>query len=297
MLYRIEAGLFPHLDDTIGRKTAASIREALGIPVKSVRTIKVFTLEGLDAQQVNTLMAKSVLHDPVLQAVSLSPLPLPEEGTSWIIEVGYRPGVTDNEGRTARDTAALVLGIEDRSSLAVYTSIQYRLHGPLTEEQVTRIARDLLANELIQRFEIKSRAQWDADPGFAPKAARVTGASCDEVNIVPLSSMSDAQLMEVSQKNTLALSLEEMTKIKNWFSSPEVAAQRKERSHRRRARSARPDVVGTLQAQDFRVQDFLHRQGSRDQRNNQQPLQNLHHEHDQADPREPRRQGFLPFRV
>ena len=133
MLYRIEAGLFPHLDDTIGRKTAASIREALGIPVKSVRTIKVFTLEGLDAQQVNTLMAKSVLHDPVLQAVSLSPLPLPEEGTSWIIEVGYRPGVTDNEGRTARDTAALELGIEDRSSLAVYTSIQYRLHGPLTE--------------------------------------------------------------------------------------------------------------------------------------------------------------------
>lgn len=77
MLYRIEAGLFPHLDDTIGRKTAASIREALGIPVKSVRTIKVFTLEGLDAQQVNTLMAKSVLHDPVLQAVSLSPLPCP----------------------------------------------------------------------------------------------------------------------------------------------------------------------------------------------------------------------------
>ena len=121
-----------------------------------------------------------------------------------------------------------MLGIEDRSSLAVYTSLQYRLHGPLTEEQVTRIARDLLANELIQRFEIKSRAQWDADPGFAPKAARVTGASCDEVNIVPLSSMNDAQLMEVSQKNTLALSLEEMTKIRDWFSSPEVAAQRKE---------------------------------------------------------------------
>lgn len=62
-----------------------------------------------------------------------------------------------------------MLGIEDRSSLAVYTSIQYRLHGPLTEEQVTRIARDLLANELIQRFEIKSRAQWDADPGLRPQ--------------------------------------------------------------------------------------------------------------------------------
>ena len=131
----------------------------------------------------------------MLPSVSLSPVPLPEEGTSWIIEVGYRPGFTDNEGRTARDTAALVLGIEDGSSLAVYTSIQYRLHGPLTEEQVTRIARDLLSNELIQRFDIKSRAQWDAAPGFTPKAARVTGDSCDHVNLVPPSPIHDAQLM------------------------------------------------------------------------------------------------------
>ena len=62
-----------------------------------------------------------------------------------------------------------MLGIEDRSSLAVYTSIQYRLHGPLTEEQAPASPRPP-RNELIQRFEIKSRAQWDADPGFAPKA-------------------------------------------------------------------------------------------------------------------------------
>ena len=125
MLYRIEAGLFPHLDDTIevrengGSVDVAKMSEALGIPVKGVRTVKVFTLEGLDAQQVNALMEKSVLHDPVLQTVSLSPLPLPEEGTSWIIEVGYRPGVTDNEGRTARDTAALVLGMAKAVSLVL----------------------------------------------------------------------------------------------------------------------------------------------------------------------------------
>ena len=73
MLYRIEAGLFPHLDDTIGRKTAASIREALGIPGKSVRTIKVFTLEGLDAQQVNTL--KRAARSGVAGRIPFSPAP------------------------------------------------------------------------------------------------------------------------------------------------------------------------------------------------------------------------------
>ena len=78
MLYRIEAGLFPHLDDTIGRKTAASIREALGIPAGKIalRTIRVSTLEGLDAQQVNTLMAKSVLHrSGVAGRIPVSPAP------------------------------------------------------------------------------------------------------------------------------------------------------------------------------------------------------------------------------
>ncbi len=224
MLYRIEASLFPQLDDTVGRKTAASIREALGIHVDAVRTVKVFTLEGLDAEQVRTLLEKSVLHDPVLQDASLSPLPCDAD---WIIEVGYRPGVTDNEGRTARDTAALVLGIEDRTSLAVYTSTQYRLTGTLEKAEVTRIARDLLANELIQRFEIKSRAEWAAEPGFPVKAARVTGSANDKVNIVPLSSMNDDELMQLSHANTLALTLTEMKQIRDWFQRPDVVAARK----------------------------------------------------------------------
>ena len=76
MLYRIEAGLFPHLDDTIGRKTAASIREALGIPVKSVRTIKVFTLEGLDAQQVKYAHGeKRAARSGVAGRIPVSPAP------------------------------------------------------------------------------------------------------------------------------------------------------------------------------------------------------------------------------
>ena len=223
MLYRIEAGLFPHLDDTVGRKTTASIREALGIAVDGVHTVKVFTLEGFTEAQARQLMDQSVLHDPVLQEASLSPLACDAD---WIIEVGYRPGVTDNEGRTARDTAAMVLGLKDRSGLAVYTAVQYRIKGTLTRETVTRIARDLLANELIQRFDIKSAAEWTAEPGFPTRAARVTGSASSEVRTIPLSGMSDQELMEYSQSHTLALSLLEMQSIRNWFQSPETGAQR-----------------------------------------------------------------------
>lgn len=162
-----------------------------------------------------------------MQVVSLSPLPLAGEGADWIIEVGFRPGVTDNEGRTARDTAALVLGLPRRDGLAVYTASQYRIKGAISRDEAVRIARDLLANELIQRFEIKSAKEWEAEPGFPARAAAVTGAASSEVGIVPLSCMDDDGLMQVSRRNTLALNLDEMRAIRDWFARPDVAEGRK----------------------------------------------------------------------
>ncbi len=222
MLYRIEAETSPGRDDTLGRKVAASIREALGMAVDAVRTVKVFTLDGFSAEQASVLVERGVLHDPVLQRASLAAL---DGEADWVVEVGFRPGVTDNEGRTARDTAELVLGMAERGQTAVYTSTQYRLCGTLTREQVERVARDLLANELIQRFEIKSGDEWKNVP-FEARAARVTGSASDEVRTVPLSTMDDEALVRLSRECTLALNLEEMRVIRDHFLQPEVAAER-----------------------------------------------------------------------
>lgn len=227
MLYRIEAGLHPHLDDTVGRNTAQHMLKALDVAVDAVRQVKVFTVDGLDEAQVRRLVDEAIWHDPVLQRASLStPLPMDPFEADWILEVGYRPGVTDNEGRTARDTAAMVLR-RDRRDIAVYTSIQYRIKGTaLDKATVERVARDLLCNELIQRYQIKSREEWRAAPGFAPRAARVTGAACADVTVVPLSSMDDATMCRVSRENTWALNLDEMRAIRSHYARPEVRERR-----------------------------------------------------------------------
>lgn len=229
MLHRIETGLHPHLDDTVGRKTAAHMFKALDMAVDDVRQVKVFTADGLSRQEAETLMREAVWHDPVMQRASLEPLPMEPRAADWILEASFRPGVTDNEGRTARDTAAMVLNRE-RRDLAVYTAVQYRIvcapGAPLKREDVERIARDLLCNELIQRFRVKSGAEWAAEPGFAPQAAQVTGVVCDEVGVAALSAMDDAELMRVSRDNTLALSLEEMRVIRDHFRREDVRARR-----------------------------------------------------------------------
>ncbi len=228
MLYRVETGLHAHLTDTQGRKTAMHLEKALGLRVAAIRQIKVYTADGLTDGQAARLLAEGVWHDPILQCASLEPLPVTWPA-DWFVEVGFRPGVTDNEGRTARDTAAMVLEAP-RESLRVYTSVQYRIANdaaaPLSREQVERLARDLLCNTLIQRFRVKSAEEWAREPGFAAQAAQVTGEACAVVDTVPLSGMDDAALQKASRENTWALSLEEMHCIRDQFSGEEESRRR-----------------------------------------------------------------------
>ena len=221
MLQSIEVRLRPELDDCVGQRLADGIRSSLGFSVDAVRVVKVFTVEGLDQAALRRAVEEAALHDPVLQEAG--PTPFASEA-DWILEVGFRPGVTDNEGRTARDTLALVLGRE--RDFSVYTATQYHIKARLGRVEIERIASDLLANELIQRVAVKSGADWQKEPGFPPQAARVTGMASSEVAIIPLSAMSDEELMAFSRANTLALSLEEMHAIKAHYANQGVKESR-----------------------------------------------------------------------
>ena len=226
MLFRVEVAPKSNLPDVPGRRAAMRITHELGVPVDDASVVKTYTVAGLSRQDLDTVVEAAALHDPVSHVASLEPL---ASGFDWIVEVGLRPGVTDNEGRTARETLALVLGLsrQQAKSLAVFASSQYALRGQLSRETVEHIARDHLCNELIQRFEIKSAAEWAEKPGFEAKAAQVTGQSLDEVAVIDLSAMSDEELMAFSRENVLALSLEEMQAIRAHYARPEVAAARK----------------------------------------------------------------------
>jgi phosphoribosylformylglycinamidine synthase subunit PurSL len=231
MIRRVEVGPRPGLPDVMGRKTAGSVKNFLGLDVSSVRCIKVFTLEGLDGTQFERLLEAGVLHDPVLQEASLEPLaPIYQEPFDWALEVGFRPGVTDNEGRTAMEAVALVLGLDAHGlgNLAVYTATQYLISGDLERAQVEHIATGLLANTLIQRHAVKSAEEWRQAPGFPPTPARVSGQALDTVDTIPLQDMDDDALMAFSKDNVLALSLEEMQRIRDYYAPPEVRKARQD---------------------------------------------------------------------
>ena len=222
MLQSIELRVKPRLDDCVGKNFAAKVKAALGLDVADARVIKAYTVDGLEPDELTQALEAAALHDPVLHDASLAPF---ASDADWIIEVAFRPGVTDNEGRTARDTLAMVLG--KKRDFAVYTSAQYHIRTGLDRTGAERIARELLANDLIQRWSIKSGVEWAAQPGFALHAARVTGKAESAVGVIPLSRMTDDELMAVSRENTWALSLTEMHAIRAHFALPESIAARK----------------------------------------------------------------------
>ncbi|MEN8257014.1 MAG: AIR synthase-related protein [Thermodesulfobacteriota bacterium] len=227
MLARIQVGLKPAFRDSFGETTATGIKNDLGLAVDSVRTIKVFTVEAdLSDEQLLTA-AQGPYCDPVTQDYSLGPLALDWDYTfDWLIEVGFRPGVTDNEGRTAASALELMLGRQLEGTEAVYTSTQFLIRGKLSAADAETIAKKALANELIQRFTIINHADFVKQGGLEPYAAKVVDQAKAVSNEIDLD-VSDDELMRISKEGVLALTLDEMIFIRSYLSQPEIIEQRK----------------------------------------------------------------------
>ena len=226
MAWRILVGLKDNVRDARGERVKREIREHLGIALHSVRTVDVYTVDAqLGADEV-AAAAAGPFSDPVIQEYAINQ-PL-ARGFDVLIEVGFRPGVTDNSGRTAREAIEYLTGRPFASSEAVYTSVQYLLSGEIDVAAAERIASDFLANSLIQRWSIVPASDFDRERGLPVVVPKVdVGSHKIEVCEIDLQ-VSDRELMQISRDGMLALNLEEMKVIQAYAADPQVRARRKE---------------------------------------------------------------------
>ncbi|HDH98512.1 MAG TPA: phosphoribosylformylglycinamidine synthase, partial [Deltaproteobacteria bacterium] len=238
MPHRIEVTLKCHLQDPQGLKTARQCREDLKLEVSGIRTIKVYLIDADLSEEQLRAVAEGPFSDPVIQIAAINrPLALDlakkrDFAWDWLIECGFRPGVTDNEGRTAREALELVLGRELGPDQGVYTSTQYCIKGKLASDQVKKLARGLLANDLIQRTTIVSRDMlsevWSEKQSPFHAVPRVRDKASAVVKEIDLSVLTDEELTAMSKDRVLALSLKEMKQIREYVQRPDVLEERAE---------------------------------------------------------------------
>ena len=127
----------------------------------------------------------------------------------------------------AREAIEAFLGHSLPPEAAVYTSKLYLLFGShLTREQAARLARELLANDLIQEFRLFSKAEWDPAQGVGLILPRVDLAHQPKVTVFSIDSLET--LRRLSEERHLALRDQDLPIIQDYFQRSEVLDRRAE---------------------------------------------------------------------
>ena len=224
MACRIEVGIKPDFFDSPGDAILRRMHKDVGIKAASAaRILDVYTIDDdLPPLELEKL-GKELFCDAINQSYSVNRPLFTQKEFSVAILVGFRPGVKDNVGGTAKDAIEELLG--RKLSGAVYTSKHYLISGKVSRMEAERIASGLLANGLIQKFEVKMSAEFGAGGfgNYVPKVAGTGGGLIKEIDL----NVPDKRLVEISKSRLLALSLEEMRCIRDYFTAPEIVSGRK----------------------------------------------------------------------
>ncbi|MGO9117771.1 MAG: AIR synthase-related protein [Desulfomonilaceae bacterium] len=221
MSHRIEVCLKQALVDPAGKRLKSRIALDLGIIIDDLHVGDAYIIDrDLNRDQLE-LIVEEVFRDPVIQEASID-IPL-SISFDHLIEVGFRPGVTDNVGRTSREAVERTLHINFGPDEGIYTRKLYFIKGDISEEQVARIAKDLLANDLIQTWTMFSAGD-ELGQSAAPRVTSRSEAIIREIDL----NTSDDLLMKISRDGVLALNLEEMQAIRAYYGYPAFLELRKQ---------------------------------------------------------------------
>ena len=216
MDFRIEISVKGQWSDSRGQSVMRNIKNFTGLDVvKDLRTRDVFTICADITRDEAGRIARE-LANPVTQDCFIGENPNAPVDYDFVVAVGFRPGVTDNVARTAHEAIGDIIGRKLRKDELVFSSIEYFFKAPsLTKEKLLGIARSVLANELIESVTILSAAEVKTH-GIPLNKPLVKGTESGIVREFDLE-VPDEKLLEISRKGILALTLEEMKVIQNYF--------------------------------------------------------------------------------
>ncbi len=231
MLTRIEVGQKSPSTDSQARKILATLHETFGFSVAKLEkaaTVSVYTLEmDLEGKEKERI-ARELLTDPITERYAIDAHLAAAAGDGsfdFLIEVGYKPGVTDNVGRSSREGISDLLGRPLADEDQVFTGRQFQFRGTLTRADAETIATKLLANPLIETYLIRSKQEWAAFPSLPKTSGKVAFEHKPEVRTIELPESDDA-LQRLSDEKVLALTIAEMRAIKAYYASAETRAHR-----------------------------------------------------------------------
>ncbi len=213
MSHRVEVGPKPHLFDARGERVKKQIGHALpDISISQITCLDLYNIDGEAKEE----WCKEAFCDPVIQEAAFDGSL--EYDFDWYIEIGFKPGVTDNVGHSAAYALELISG----KKISVFYARGFLIKADIDRKSAEKIATECLANTLIQNYRVFSSSE---SSGIAPYIPKVIDSHVPKVDVIDLD-IPDNELIKLSQDRTWALTLTEMKAIQSYMKDPEVIKKR-----------------------------------------------------------------------
>ncbi len=151
-MHSIEVAFRDERLDSAGISLKNAVLGDLGIlGLEKVRCTESYYLEiPLDAEKLREIAGK-VFADPIVQSYSVDGGLL--QGFDFVIEVRLHPDVTDNLAIVTHEAVEDFLGYRVRGKIR--SGRRYYLSGKISEKDAQRIAREMLANGMVETYTVR----------------------------------------------------------------------------------------------------------------------------------------------
>lgn len=205
LTFRVEVAARPSEESVTGRAFVEAARHLDITGLSACAVDRLYFLHGTLTHADVERLSRELLADPVTESFTIVMEGQPIAADELHVEVTPLPGVTDPAAENLV-RAAHLMGISTLTRAA--TGQRFRLQGNLSRNEIERLAAEVLANPVVQRFEI---GQPISAPFFAFQQADGT------VETIALRDADDAALRQISAERRLALDLNEMRAIQAYY--------------------------------------------------------------------------------
>lgn len=225
--------------DGRAKKLLKQLRQSVSPAIESIKIVDVYITEEINS--LTAELCKELFSDPVAQDAVIAGANSKNRyacqtsalaGWNYLVEITYKAGVTNPVAITvaqAIDTALKTKPNQEKQERVIQTAVQYLITSPTLSKNEEELLKKIFYNPLIQQEEFRKGGQDVLTQNPLPKVYPHKVAKSEvTVERIPLSNLSDQELEKLSKDRLLALTLEEMQAVKNYFEDKNTIAVRQQ---------------------------------------------------------------------
>ncbi|MCO4820717.1 MAG: hypothetical protein KC469_01525 [Flavobacteriaceae bacterium] len=224
----IERFFRDNITDAKGNSIEQNAKSQLNINTGKVKTAQLFSINYDLTEEQLQAFAEGCIQDNITDEVLVNSYFEPID-FACAVAVAQLPGVTDDEGTSAQMALADFFNLElDVNTQHIFSQYIYFFEKKLSEDQLKLVGERLLGNPLINHFTYVYAGLESGKIEMNYYVPEVKMEIDNTIEFVALEGLKDEELIQLSKVKVLALNLEEMQAIRDYYLNPEIKAKREE---------------------------------------------------------------------